>query len=76
MKEIADERGISSFHIDGPDCILSKEEILHLPHGQSEAIKEKGWLPDGELNVGITAGASTPNQVVADVIEKLFSLRK
>jgi len=35
---------------------------------------KKDFIPDGELTVGITSGASTPDKVVADVIEKLIKI--
>jgi len=31
-----------------------------------------GWLPGGTAKVGITAGASTPNHVIEEVIERLM----
>ena len=75
LKEIGEEKKIDSYHIDGPDCIVSADEIKHLPLGSSQTDTRKDWLPEGFVNIGITAGASTPNQVVAEVIEKLFALR-
>ena len=33
------------------------------------------WLPAGELTVGITAGASCPNNLIEDTIRRLFQLR-
>lgn len=75
LKEIADANNIASYHIDGADCIVSLNEIKHLEHGDSSPIITQDWFPEGEITVGVTAGASTPNQVVAEVVEKLFSLR-
>jgi len=37
---------------------------------------KKNFIPDGEVKVGITSGASTPDKVVADVIEKLIAITK
>jgi 4-hydroxy-3-methylbut-2-enyl diphosphate reductase len=33
------------------------------------------WLPAGPLTVGVTAGASTPNNVVGEVVERILGLR-
>ena len=33
------------------------------------------WLPAGDLTVGITAGASCPNNLIEDTIRRLFELR-
>ncbi|MBK9144089.1 MAG: 4-hydroxy-3-methylbut-2-enyl diphosphate reductase [Candidatus Melainabacteria bacterium] len=76
LREIAETRGIPAYHIDGPDCIISPEEIMHKPHSTPTAVSARDWLPPDDVVIGITAGASTPNQVVAEVIERLFSLRQ
>jgi 4-hydroxy-3-methylbut-2-enyl diphosphate reductase IspH len=33
-----------------------------------------GWLPHSEVRVGLTAGASTPNNIVGQVIERIEGL--
>jgi 4-hydroxy-3-methylbut-2-enyl diphosphate reductase IspH len=33
------------------------------------------WLPPGGAHIGVTAGASTPDSVVGEVIERILSLR-
>jgi 4-hydroxy-3-methylbut-2-enyl diphosphate reductase len=75
LQEIAETRGIS-FHIDGPDCIEPGNVIRHQPLHSSEQITTKNWMPDGEITIGVTAGASTPDQVIEQVIEKVFAMRK
>jgi 4-hydroxy-3-methylbut-2-enyl diphosphate reductase len=64
-----------SYHVDGAECLLSAETIRHKPAGSGELAFEENWLPGGNLTVGLTAGASTPNRVTAEVIERLLELR-
>jgi 4-hydroxy-3-methylbut-2-enyl diphosphate reductase len=66
------EKGILSYHIDCAERILADNQIEHKPLGQSLEIQEN-WLPQGEILVGITSGASTPDKVVEEVIERIFS---
>lgn len=74
LQQIAIERQIPSYHIDSADRIGSVNRIEHkILHGEME-VKEN-WLPDGEIVVGITSGASTPDKVVEDAIEKIFQLK-
>jgi len=68
---------VPTYHIADPACMLSAEEIRHRPVGAPstttgvEAVA-RGWLADsGSVTVGLTAGASTPNNIVGEVIRKL-----
>jgi 4-hydroxy-3-methylbut-2-enyl diphosphate reductase len=73
LQEIAVSRGIRSFHIDTPERIGPGNRILHKPLNE-ESIIEAPFLPAGNIRVGITSGASTPDRVVEDVIERLIGL--
>ena len=74
LQEIAVSRGLRSFHIDAPERICENENtITHMPLGKP-LIKEQKFLPEGHISVGITSGASTPDKVVEDVIQKLMKL--
>ena len=75
LQEIAIERGFDSYHIDSVARILSHNAIEHKPLGQNIQIQEN-WLPEGAITVGVTSGASTPDKIVADVIEKIFELKR
>ncbi len=72
LQEMSVEKGIPSYHIDCSERILNDNRIEHKPLGKSLEIQEN-WLPDGEIVVGITSGASTPDKVVEEVIEKIFA---
>ncbi len=43
--------------------------------GGHEETAQEAWLPDGPVTVGLTAGASTPNNVVGEVVLKVLALR-
>ncbi|MEH2264108.1 4-hydroxy-3-methylbut-2-enyl diphosphate reductase [Nostoc sp.] len=74
LQQIAFERGIPSYHIDTVERIKSGDSIEHRQlNGQ--LMSTENWLPDGAIVVGITSGASTPDKVVEDVIEKIFAVK-
>lgn len=75
LQEIAENKGLPSYHIDGPDCIGPGNRIRFKPLHASGCDEALDFLPPGAVTVGITAGASTPDQVVGAVLEKLFSIR-
>ncbi|MEH2125920.1 4-hydroxy-3-methylbut-2-enyl diphosphate reductase [Nostoc sp.] len=74
LQQIAFERGIPSYHIDTVERIKLGDSIEHRQLNGQLIITEN-WLPDGEIVVGITSGASTPDKVVEDVIEKIFAVK-
>ncbi|MFQ4143413.1 4-hydroxy-3-methylbut-2-enyl diphosphate reductase [Chlorogloeopsis sp. ULAP02] len=74
LQQIAVERKIPSYHIDSVARILSENRIEHRVLNGNLEITEN-WLPDGEIVIGLTSGASTPDKVVEDVIEKIFEVK-
>jgi len=62
-----------SYHINLPECILDQQTIRHKPHGKNEEITSSNWLPKGEISIGITAGASTPNGVMGEVLDRIIA---
>jgi 4-hydroxy-3-methylbut-2-enyl diphosphate reductase len=74
LQEIAVERSIPSYHIDSAERIGPGNRVEHrLLNGELEVMQN--WLPEGAIAIGITSGASTPDKVVADVVEKIFELK-
>ncbi|RCJ34083.1 4-hydroxy-3-methylbut-2-enyl diphosphate reductase [Nostoc minutum NIES-26] len=74
LQQIAIERGLPSYHINNVERIKLGNFIEHRQLNGDMVITEN-WLPEGEIVVGITSGASTPDKVVEDVIEKIFGLK-
>ena len=65
---------VTTFYIDSPDCV-TPAGIRHRTVGVAAESMTAGWLPDGDVHIGVTAGASTPDSVVGEVIERILALR-
>ncbi len=68
-------RSVPTYHIEDASRIESAEALRHKPYGQRSEVVTRGWLPDGPVSVGLTAGASTPNNKIGEVITTLAALR-
>ena len=71
LAEIA-SRKVPTYHIDNGVSILDGNRIRHKPVGTREPIEEEGWLGDGKLAIGVTAGASTPNNEIGSAIMRIL----
>src|SRR5262245_25202375 len=61
-----------TFHIADPDCLVSPDEIRHRPVGQKSEVVSRSWLPaGGSVTIGLTSGASTPDNLVGAAIDRL-----
>jgi len=74
LAEMSEER-MPTFFIRNASKILSDKAILHFNLHKQEEVLTESWLPAGELYVGITAGASCPNNLIDDTVRRLFNLR-
>ncbi|HVQ29138.1 MAG TPA: 4-hydroxy-3-methylbut-2-enyl diphosphate reductase, partial [Vicinamibacteria bacterium] len=74
LARICAER-LPTYHIRGPEGLVGPA-VHHRPVGvhSTEAVAAT-WLPEGTVTVGLTAGASTPNNVVGEVVERVLALR-
>jgi len=54
------------------------ESVALIRHWNQHTLAEEAtpqWLPAGVITVGVTAGASCPNNLIEDAIRRLFELR-
>jgi 4-hydroxy-3-methylbut-2-enyl diphosphate reductase len=65
---------VPTFHIQNVEEILSAEVIRHR-NTKGEMVETAGWLPEGELRIGLTAGASTPNLEIGRVVQRVMEFR-
>ncbi len=69
------EKSVPTFFVRNADCLRSTAEIAHFDlHARTEKISA-AWLPTGPLEIGITAGASCPNNLIEETILRLLELR-
>ena len=68
---------VPTYHIEDAACIAAERggSIRFRPVGSKAETTKRDWLPDGPLVVGITAGASTPNNKIGETIERVAAAR-
>ena len=64
-----------TFHIEDASAIVSDDEIIHKPAGTKQGVVARGWFPASVRTIGITAGASTPNNQIGETIERILNFR-
>jgi 4-hydroxy-3-methylbut-2-en-1-yl diphosphate reductase len=63
---------VPTYHIADPDGLLSREEIRHRSVLDKAEITTRNWLaPHGPVRIGLTSGASTPDNLLEVVVRKL-----
>ena len=63
-----------AFHVNDASCIISKKKIQHKKVFSPDIIETQNWLPEGAVRLGVTAGASTPNKVIEEVIRRIIEV--
>ncbi|MGA3265593.1 MAG: 4-hydroxy-3-methylbut-2-enyl diphosphate reductase [Verrucomicrobiota bacterium] len=69
------EGRLPTYFIKNAAKMESDKLIRHYDQHDKKEIETRDWLPPGNITVGITAGASCPNNLIEDVIHRLFELR-
>lgn len=72
------EQQVPTYFIRNQECLESPELIRHYDlHEKKEVSSQASWLPQSSLPacVGITAGASCPNNLIEEVMLRVLSLR-
>lgn len=62
---------VPTYHVADPEGILSATEIRHRDVASKAELTRSGWLPEGPVAVGLTSGASTPDNLVEQVVRRL-----
>jgi 4-hydroxy-3-methylbut-2-en-1-yl diphosphate reductase len=70
------QQSVPTYHIADATCIDPETgAIRHRPVGEHDETRHDRWLPVGPLTIGVTAGASTPNNKIGETIERIAALR-
>jgi len=68
----------ATYHVsDATKIDPDARTITHKPELAPETPEQVAtdWLPEGEIEVGITAGASTPNNKIGEAVERVLAMR-
>jgi 4-hydroxy-3-methylbut-2-enyl diphosphate reductase len=74
LAEMAEAR-LPTYFVRGADKLESAARITHYDLHQKTEIVTENWLPGGPIIVGITAGASCPNNLIEETILRVYELR-
>jgi 4-hydroxy-3-methylbut-2-enyl diphosphate reductase len=68
---------VPTYHVADATCLdADRHTIRHKPVGQPPEVETHGWLPlDRPIRVGLTAGASTPNNKIGDAVARILATR-
>jgi len=69
------EAKLPTFFIKNAAKMASDRLIQHYDQHKGSEVETHDWLPAGQITVGITAGASCPNNLIEETIRRLFELR-
>jgi len=68
---------VATYHVEDATCLdVERGVIRHRPIGRHLETETAGWLDlPHAVRVGITAGASTPNNKIGDAVARIFATR-
>jgi 4-hydroxy-3-methylbut-2-enyl diphosphate reductase len=72
------EQSLPTFFIRNARCLESLEQIVHYDLHQSSEVASgypAALLGEAPVVIGITAGASCPNNLIEDTIFRIFEMR-
>jgi len=74
LVQLGTSRGVRTYHLEDASCVeVETGALRHRPIGGTEEIAEREWLT-GVSTIGITAGASTPNNKIGETIVRVSTI--
>jgi len=68
------EQKLPTYFIRNASRLASRDRITHYDLHEKTEITTENWLPRRPVTIGITAGASCPNNLIEDAILRLYEL--
>jgi 4-hydroxy-3-methylbut-2-en-1-yl diphosphate reductase len=68
------EAKLPTYFIRNASRLQSKQKIVHFDLKARAEIETSNWLPNPPMTIGITAGASCPNNLIEETILRIFEL--
>ena len=68
------EAKLPTYFIRNASRLESSARIVHYDSHAKREVASVGWLPEKPLTIGITAGASCPNNLIEETIIRVFEL--
>jgi 4-hydroxy-3-methylbut-2-enyl diphosphate reductase len=74
LAALVQSKGVRTFHIEDASCVDPMSgAIRHQPIGTKTEERTEDWLGTGRI-IGVTAGASTPNNKIGETIARVCQL--
>ncbi len=74
LAALVHQHGVTAYHIEDADAVdVDTGTIRHQPIGTKTEVVAAGWLGSSKV-IGITAGASTPNNKVGETIARISAV--
>ncbi|HEX3233554.1 MAG TPA: 4-hydroxy-3-methylbut-2-enyl diphosphate reductase [Gemmatimonadales bacterium] len=74
LAALVQSKGVRTFHIEDAACVdTASGTIRHQPIGTKREEQADDWLSGGRI-IGVTAGASTPNNKIGETIARVCEL--
>ena len=74
LAEMGEEK-LPTYFVLNASRLVSATEIKHYNLHEKREVVSHFWLPNGPAVIGITAGASCPNNLIEETLIRLFELR-
>jgi 4-hydroxy-3-methylbut-2-enyl diphosphate reductase len=66
-------QSVPTYHIEDATCVdPATGELSHKEIMGEERLTSDDWLPEGDVEVGLTAGASTPDSKIGETVERIL----